>query len=745
MAQTKVNRHRRALAPLAGLIVAAVLALAPVARAADRTVDLSPPGPTTWDGAIATGANTGYDAGSGEPCGKDIDTQCDTTLLHVTVPTGYWDTNGGGVQVNIGDYLPNPASDFDLYVYASDASGTRGSLIDSSGDVAAQPESVEIPKADGYYLVQVVYFAVTASRYSAEAGFVTRPARAPVPPDVDDPPGLQESLASNPALGYRSHSEPHLAQSPTDPNLLVAASKQYNRDPDSLAEYEFKVGSYVSFDGGETWTDLGQTDVCPADQAPPSSWPNNDCYPEDDPNVQGTGPEDDGAGAVGETAGKLADKIGLGGDEEASPDAQRGSDFGEEYITSDAWVQFDDEGNAYLMVLDSPPFEHGAGWGMSFHIWRSPSAKDIRRGDTWGRKIVINNYPDEFLQPRFLDDKNTFAVNNAGPDGDGQIGTMVACWGQNIPDAIKQQEVCERSTDGGRSWPGDPIPISPPDQQLVIGIHVVADQQDPNRFYATWLHYTPGVVGAPDEYWFSQSLDGGLTWTPATPVTQVNALPTQFPGQNFRNLSIPIMAAGPNGELYVTYAEYRPASSPDDEDGMQADIMLVSSVDGGLSWSSPTVVNQDGTDANQFQPYVAVTPSGQVDVSYFDRRNDPDNFYIDTYLSRSNDGGQTFTDVRVSHDLWDPSINPPISPSGEFIGDYQGLVADDCNAIPFVNDTHLANDPSRDPDFDAGEPRSEFQQVFSWRVPNAAQYGGQPVSGVDCGGAKKKKPRPKAR
>jgi hypothetical protein len=51
-------------------------------------------------------------------------------------------------------------------------------------------------------------------------------------------------------------------------------------------------------------------------------------------------------------------------------------------------------------------------------------------------------------------------------------------------------------------------------------------------------------------------------------------------------------------------------------------------------------------------------------------------------------------------------------------------VADDCFAIPFVNDTHLANDPARDPDFDRGEPRSQFQEVFAYRVPNIAPFGG---------------------
>lgn len=475
----------------------------------------------------------------------------------------------------------------------------------------------------------------------------------------------------------------------------------YNRDPDSLAEYEFKIGSYVSFDGGRSWTDLGQTGVCPPEQAPPSSWPNNVCYPDEDPARDGNGAED----------------------------GEGGTDFGEEYITSDAWVQFDDEGNAYLMVLDNPAGD--AGWGMSFHRWLSPSPQDVESGNTWENRISINQY-EQPLSGHFLDDKNTFAVNNAGPDSDGRPGTMVACWGQNITTAIKQQIVCESSTDGGRSWPGNPIPISGV-QQLVIGVHVVADNVDPNTFYAVWLHYATGIVGAPEEMWFARTVDGGRTWTPPALAAQLTGVPRQFPGQNFRNLSIPIMATGPaSGQLYIVYADYRPARTQQDEDGRQADIVLIKSANGGLTWSAPSVVNTDGTDGDQFQPYVAVTPAGQVNVVYFDRRHDPNNFYIDTYLSRSNDQGSSFTDVRLSHDMWDPSINPPISGSGEFIGDYQGLAVDDCNAIPFVNDTHLANDRSRDPKFDPGLRRSELQEVFSWRVPNKTEFGGKPIPDVGC-------------
>lgn len=656
-------------------------------------------------------ANT---AGEEAACGKDPSDYCDLTLLNVDVPADFYATRGGGLNIKVGGYQ---ASDYDLYVYSSDASGKQGALVGSSGDLPGAHEETTIPEAAGFYLVKVIYFATTgAEGYEGSAELVTRPR---FPPDVDQPPGLQGSLASKPDLGFRSHSEPHLAQSPTNPDLLVAGSKMYNRDPDSLKEYEFKIGTYVSFDRGRTWTDLGQLAVCPPSQAPPESWPDNECYPDEDPNRGGTAEED-------------VETPPEGAEDEVDP--RGGGDFGEEYIVSDVWIDFDDEGNVYAMVLDSPPFESGAGWGMTLHRWETPSPEDVKSGRTWSERLPISKYGGDAEQQLFLDDKNTFAVNNAGPDGDGKPGTMVACWGQNVQAAVKQQVVCKRSTDRGETWtPGadqQGVPISDV-QQLVIGVHVVADRRDADTFHAFWLEYASEILGLPAVYRYARSVDGGLTWTPSTPVTTVSTIPRTFPQQAFRNLSLPIAAAGPDGELYLTFAEYVPApSGAGDLDGMHADIRMVTSKDGGRSWGPKQTVNQDRGAADQFQQYIQVTKRGRIDVAYFDRRHDPQNYFIDVYLSRSDDGGRTFHDVRVSHDMWDPSINPPISDSGAFIGDYQGLVADDeCGAVAFFNDTHLANASSRDPAHDSGLPRSPFQQVFAWQVPNTPAFAG---SGALC-------------
>jgi hypothetical protein len=238
---------------------------------------VTPSTPFTWAGPVATGHNEDYVPATGEPCGATAGTFCDATLINVQAGN-FFETSGGGVEFSISD--TPPPNDFDLYVYAIDAAGTCGQLVGASAG-STDEESVAVQNANGYYLVQVVYFDVTNAGYNGRAEFFRR---AKFPPDVDNPRGLQDILASNPFAGFRSHSEMNVAQNPINPRRLVAASKFYNRDPDSLAEYEFKIGSYASLDYARNWFDLGPTNVCPQAQAPPTSWPPaNTCYPADDP------------------------------------------------------------------------------------------------------------------------------------------------------------------------------------------------------------------------------------------------------------------------------------------------------------------------------------------------------------------------------------------------------------------------------------------------------------------------------
>ena len=141
------------------------------------------------------------------------------------------------------------------------------------------------------------------------------------------------------------------------------------------------------------------------------------------------------------------------------------------------------------------------------------------------------------------------------------------------------------------------------------------------------------------------------------------------------------------------------------------------------AWSAPVRLNDDpvGNGIDQFQPQVSVAPNGRVAVMWFDRRlpcpdlpwippahrGDP-NDCIDTYVTRSYDGGQTWIpNIRASAQTWDWSINLPLDGSGYgFIGDYQGIASNDAYDFPFWNAT--AN---------LGENAENYQEAFVALIP----------------------------
>jgi hypothetical protein len=193
------------------------------------------------------------------------------------------------------------------------------------------------------------------------------------------------------------------------------------------------------------------------------------------------------------------------------------------------------------------------------------------------------------------------------------------------------------------------------------------------------------------------SPDGGMTWTSPVLIATIHDIVGTFPPEHYRNVSLPAFACDPRtGQLYLTWS---------DKGSRDADILLVTSNDHGQTWSAPIRVNDDPVQngANQFQPQLAVAPDAVVSVSFFDTRIDPRHRLIDVYLAQSRDHGISFLkNVRVTIQSWDPAVDAPIDGSGlQFIGDYQGLAADNFFAHPFWNDT-----------------RTGRQEIFTAAVPS---------------------------
>jgi hypothetical protein len=194
------------------------------------------------------------------------------------------------------------------------------------------------------------------------------------------------------------------------------------------------------------------------------------------------------------------------------------------------------------------------------------------------------------------------------------------------------------------------------------------------------------------------SADGGKTWTPPALAARIQDVPGTFPGEKYRVASLPAFARDPHtGQLYLAWSDKRYGD---------ADILLATSNDDGRTWSAPLRVNDDPIKdgAEQFQPQLAVAPDGVVSVSFFDTRLDPKHKLIDVYLAQSTDHGASFLpNVRVTTQSWDPAVDAPTDENGlKFIGDYQGLAADNFFAHPFWNDT-----------------RTGSQQIFTAAIPCA--------------------------
>ncbi len=115
------------------------------------------------------------------------------------------------------------------------------------------------------------------------------------------------------------------------------------------------------------------------------------------------------------------------------------------------------------------------------------------------------------------------------------------------------------------------------------------------------------------------------------------------------------------GSIYVNWADQR--NGVDD-----TDIWLSYSRDEGNTWSVLLRINNDKTTTHQFFTWMSVDPiTGHIYIVFYDRRSYQDS-QTDVYLAWSKDGGETFSNQRISES--------PFSPSDEiFFGDYNNISA----------------------------------------------------------------------
>lgn len=203
------------------------------------------------------------------------------------------------------------------------------------------------------------------------------------------------------------------------------------------------------------------------------------------------------------------------------------------------------------------------------------------------------------------------------------------------------------------------------------------------EFYAAWIgmparsllfnastdggdNFLPGLSSLDmDVHDFVGNLEGPNSSVFITGVDRANSFPTlAVDGSN-----------GPNrGIVYIAFTE--------STNRRDTDIFVIRITPQGPSLPSvsfPVKVNNDSSGADQFFPSMGVDPSnGNVEIAFYDRRDEPGTVLMNTYLARSTDGAVSFAEnFRVSGASSDPRIQSGVigsNTSAIGIGDYIGTV-----------------------------------------------------------------------
>jgi hypothetical protein len=215
-----------------------------------------------------------------------------------------------------------------------------------------------------------------------------------------------------------------------------------------------------------------------------------------------------------------------------------------------------------------------------------------------------------------------------------------------------------RSTDEGVTW-NTPVQVS--DQSGVQGSFPAVG---PNgELYVIWLGYNGS-----GQIMFDKSTDGGLTFG-------TDKVISNSPNAWFPHLAVDLSGGPNNGYIYATW---------NDERNGDDDVFVSFSSNGGDTWSSAMRVNNDpiGNGKVQYWPSIAISNLGEIAILYYDTRNTSNNNIIEAYISRSIDGGLTFTNELLSSE---PS--PTNIPNSDVrFGDYINIDFYGGKAVPVWTD-----------------------------------------------------------
>jgi len=285
--------------------------------------------------------------------------------------------------------------------------------------------------------------------------------------------------------------------------------------------------------------------------------------------------------------------------------------------------------------------------------------RSVDDGQTFSNAVIVS----DLVGNGIFDDKEFLAFDKTPTspfEGNAYISYTRFTNNEN-----NSQILLQRSTDGGITW-NPAVPITP----VLAGLPFVQGsnvQVGPNgEVYVAW------VQGDFNNALFQirRSVDGGVTFGPTVTVSPIVRVPffltPKVPQWAFRIPTFAFLAVDTSGcfgsanfaRVYAVWQDFRTSN---------AHILMSFSDDGGVTWSTPSRVDNSPENTQNFFPFVTVSAcSGTCSVIYYTNRvSSP---LLDVFAAVSIDGGTTFTNSRIT----DVSSNPngTFGNPATFIGDY---------------------------------------------------------------------------
>jgi hypothetical protein len=280
-------------------------------------------------------------------------------------------------------------------------------------------------------------------------------------------------------------------------------------------------------------------------------------------------------------------------------------------------------------------------------------------GSTWSNAYTLTS-----LQP---EDKGSSTTDDSPSSP--YYGRTYACWVNFVsPFPV----LVSYSTNSGANWTS-PAQINPSPQQRCSGGYIKTGLN--GYVFSSWSGvsstspFTENIAG------FAVSTNGGANWTVYQNVYPMNGINgTLLTKGNIRVNGLPRFdidkTNGPrNGLIYMITAEKNLSPA-----GSDPDIIMHRSTNNGLNWSAGIRVNQDALNNGKIQycPAIDVDSTGAVNVIYYDDRNTSSDS-AEVMLSRSKDGGNTWTDIVISDHRFKPK--PITGGAASYQGDFISLVS----------------------------------------------------------------------